>query len=125
MSALPSSAVTIGDGEITIADLLALKLGLSVKVLKSEMRRGSVYSVTEQGIDEEAGRTRLTFPYRTRSWAVVVEPDGAGILRLCRAPGAIRWRCGGTGSPGFTCRGVQRHGRVLGGERERWRERLE
>ncbi len=41
MSALPSSTVTIGDGEITIADLLALKLGLSVKVLKSEMRRGS------------------------------------------------------------------------------------
>ncbi len=38
MSALPSSAVTIGDGEITIADPLALKLGLSVKVLKSEMR---------------------------------------------------------------------------------------
>ena len=38
MSALPSAAVTIGDGEITIADLLALKLGLSVKVLKSEMQ---------------------------------------------------------------------------------------
>ncbi len=125
MSALPSSAVTIGDGEITITDLLALKLGLSVKVLKAEMRRGSVYSVTEQGIGEEAGRTRLTFRYRTRSWTVVVEPDGAGILRLCRAPGALRWRCGGAGSPGFPCRGVQRHGRVLGGEREPWRERLE
>jgi hypothetical protein len=94
MSALSSSAVTIGDGEITIADLLALKVGLSVKVLKSEMRHGCVYSVTEQGIDKDAGRTRLTFRYRTRSWTVVVEPDGAGILRL-------------------------------GGERERWRERLE
>ncbi len=124
MSALPSAAVTIGDGEITIADLLALKLGLSVKVLKSKMRRGYVYSVTEQGIDKDAGRARLTFRYRTRSWTVVVEPDGAGILRLCRAPGAIRWRCGGTGSPGFPCRGVQRRGRVLGGEREPWREPL-
>ena len=49
-------------GSITIdADLLAPKLGLSVEVLKAEMRRGYVYSVTEQGIDSDAGRTRLTF----------------------------------------------------------------
>lgn len=77
MSALPSSAVTIGDGEITIAaDLLAPKLGLSTEALKAEMRRGYVYSVAERGIDEDAGRTRLTFRYRNRSWTVVVEPDG-------------------------------------------------
>jgi hypothetical protein len=77
MSALPSSVVTIGDGEITIAaDLLAPKLGLSVEALKAEMRRGCVYSVTEQGIDDDVGRARLTFRYRCRSWTVVVEPDG-------------------------------------------------
>jgi len=77
MSALPSSAVMIGDGEITIAaDPLAQKLRLSVEALKAEMRRGYVYSVSERGIDEDAGRTRLTFRYRTRSWTVVVEPDG-------------------------------------------------
>ena len=77
MSALPSSAIRIGDGEITIAaDLLAPKLGLSVEALKAEMRRGYVYSVTEQGIEGDAGRTRLTFRYRTRWWTVVVEPDG-------------------------------------------------
>ena len=57
MSALPSSVVTIGDGEITIAaDLLAPKLGLSVEALKAEMRRGCVYSVTEQGIDDDVAR---------------------------------------------------------------------
>ena len=77
MSALPSSAVTIEDGEITIAaDLLAQKLGLSVEALKAEMRRGYVYSLGEQGIAEDAGCTRLTFRYRTRSWTVVVEQDG-------------------------------------------------
>jgi hypothetical protein len=77
MSTLPSSAVTIGDGEITIAaDLIAPKLGLSTETLKAEMRRGYVYSVAERGIDEEAGRTRLAFRYRNRSWTVVVEPDG-------------------------------------------------
>jgi hypothetical protein len=76
MSVLPSSAITIEDGEITIApDLLAAKLGLSVEVLKAEMRRGYVYSVTEQGIDEDAGHTRLTFRYRTRTWTVVIKTD--------------------------------------------------
>jgi hypothetical protein len=77
MSALSSSAVTIEDGEITIAaDLLAQKLGLSVEALKAQTRRGYVYSLAEQGVAEDAGRTRLTFRYRTRSWTAVVEPDG-------------------------------------------------
>jgi Family of unknown function (DUF6522) len=76
MSALSSSAVTIEDGEITIAaDLLAQQLGLSVEVLKEQTRRGYVYSLAEQGVAEDPGRTRLTFRYRTRSWTVVVEPD--------------------------------------------------
>ena len=61
MSALPSSAVSIGNVEITIAAvLLAPKLALSAEALKAEMRRGYVYNVTERGIDEDAGRTRLT-----------------------------------------------------------------
>ena len=77
MSALSSSAVTIEDGEITIAaDLLAQKLGLSSEGLKAEMRRGYVFSLGKQGIAEDAGCTRLTFRYRSRSWTVVVEPDG-------------------------------------------------
>jgi hypothetical protein len=41
------------------------------------MRRGLVYSVAERGIDEDEGRTRLTFRYRARSWTVVVKPDGS------------------------------------------------
>jgi Family of unknown function (DUF6522) len=77
MSAGSWSAVTIEDGEITIAAyLLAQKLGLSVEGLKAETRRGYVYSLAEQRVAEGAGRTRLTFRYRTRSWTVVVEPDG-------------------------------------------------
>jgi hypothetical protein len=57
MSALSSSAVTIGDGAITItADLLAPKLGLSVEALKAEMRRDYIYSVIKQGMDETRER---------------------------------------------------------------------
>ena len=93
MSALPSSAVTIGDGEITIADLLALKLGLSVKVLKSEMRHGCVYSVTEQGIDKDAGRTPSS-QWSRSSW-LAVQPrlaENRGLLGpyLLRKIGRLR-----------------------------------
>ena len=60
--------------------------GLSVEVLKAEMRRGYVYSVTEQGIGSDAGRTRLTFRYRARSWCVVVDPDGTLVEGPATAP---------------------------------------
>jgi hypothetical protein len=60
---IPSPRFTMTDGVINIdADLLAPKLGLSVEVLKAEMLRGYVYSVTEQGIDSDAGRPAPHFP---------------------------------------------------------------
>lgn len=77
MSPVPGSAISIADGEITIdAELLAPKLGLSAASLMTEMRKGIVYSVTEAGFDEDVGRTRLTFRYRSRAWTVVIDPDG-------------------------------------------------
>ena len=83
MSPVPASAITIADGEITIdAELLAPKLGLSAEALKAEMRKGIVSSVAETGINEDAGRTRVTFRYRTRAWTVVVDPDGTLHDRL-------------------------------------------
>ena len=73
----PTAAITIADGEITVdAEWLAPKLGLSAAALQAEMRKGNVSSVAETGIDEDAGRTRVTFRYRTRTLIVVVEPDG-------------------------------------------------
>ena len=83
MSPVPASAITIADGEITIdADLLAPMLGLSSEALKAKMRKGIVSSVAETGINEDAGRTRVTFRYRTRAWTVVVDPDGTWHDRL-------------------------------------------
>jgi hypothetical protein len=50
MNVIPFAAVTMADGVITIdADLLAPKLGLSVEVLKAEMRRGYVYKRDRTG----------------------------------------------------------------------------
>lgn len=83
MSPVPASAITIADGEITVdAELLAPKLGLSAEALKAEMRKGNVSSVAETGIDEDAGRTRVTFKYRTRVWTGVLNPDGTLVDRL-------------------------------------------
>ena len=77
MSSVPALTITIADGEITVdAELLAPKLGLSAEALKAEMRKGNVESVAETGIDEDAGRTRVTFRYRTRAWTGVVDADG-------------------------------------------------
>ena len=56
--------------------------GLSAEALKAEMRKGNVSSVAETGIDEDAGRMRFTFRYRTRAWTVVVDPDGTLRDRL-------------------------------------------
>jgi hypothetical protein len=90
MSAMSSPAVTMENGEITIsADLLAQKLGLSVEALKTEMRRGCVYSLSEHGIAEDAGRSRLTFRYRNRTWIVVVERDGTLIETQAASPRPI------------------------------------
>jgi hypothetical protein len=65
-----------GDEATIEAGFLAAKFGLSVDRLRAEMRRGIIYGVAERGIGEDAGRLRLTFRYRARSWTVVVEPDG-------------------------------------------------
>ncbi len=90
MSPVPGSAISIADGEITIdAELLAPKLGLSAASLKAEMRKGIVYSVAETGINEDAGRTRLTFRYRSRAWTVVVDPDGNLVDSIAPAPKAL------------------------------------
>jgi Family of unknown function (DUF6522) len=37
------------------------------------MRRGIVYGVVERGEGDDAGRTRLIFRYRARSWSVTLE----------------------------------------------------
>jgi hypothetical protein len=75
MSSRP--VITIRNDEVTIdADYLAEKLGLSTDRLRAEMRRGIVYGLVERGVGNDAGRLRLTFRYRVRSWTVVVQPGG-------------------------------------------------
>ena len=69
--------IEIHGDEVTVeATYLAARLGLPVDRLRTEMRRGIVYSVVERGMGEDAGQLRLTFRYRARAWTVVVQRDG-------------------------------------------------
>lgn len=80
MAPLPRTAVTVSDDGITVdAELLAPKLGLTADALRENMAKGLVTSIAETGVDEDAGRTRLTFRYRARVWRVVLEADGTPV----------------------------------------------
>ena len=76
-------AIEIHGDDVTVeASYLAARLGLPVDRLRTEMRRGIIYSVVERGTGEDAGRLRLTFRYRARAWTVVVPRYGT----LSKAP---------------------------------------
>ena len=83
MESHPTAAITIADGEITnrcrAARAEARPVGRSDEGRDAQGQR---LQRRRTGINEDAGRTRLTFRYRTRAWTVVVEPDGTVIERI-------------------------------------------
>lgn len=66
-------AASVPGCPVVDAALVAPHLGLSPEAFWRELGRGIVYGVVERGEGEDAGRTRLTFRYRARSWSLVVE----------------------------------------------------
>ena len=71
----PGIRWTDGDVEVD-ASLIARGLNLPIEQFMAELRRGIVYSTTERGIDEDAGRRRLTFRYRSRVFQLIVTTSG-------------------------------------------------
>ncbi|WP_372707701.1 DUF6522 family protein [Brevundimonas sp.] len=106
MSSVPKSAISIEGGEIIIdAELLAFKLGVSAASLQAGMPKGIVSTVAETGIDEDAGRTRLTFRYRSRTWTVVVDTDGSLVESIAPAPKPLPAKTGRLSLSEFVRRG--------------------
>jgi hypothetical protein len=65
------------EGEFLLpAEMLAARFGWSVQVFRDYMRKGLVSSKVEQGVDEDAGRWRLSVRCGNRRWRAVVEADG-------------------------------------------------
>jgi Family of unknown function (DUF6522) len=69
-----SAAVSHSEDGFTVdAEIIAAKLGLSTDLFWREVKRGIVYGVVERGEGDDAGRVRLTFRYRARSWSTTLE----------------------------------------------------
>ncbi|MBN8990755.1 MAG: hypothetical protein J0H42_21125 [Rhizobiales bacterium] len=75
-------AIEFADGEVEIdASIVAEGLGIALPRLKEGMRKGTITSMSERGIDADQGRHRLTFFSEHRRFRVVVDAAGAIVQR--------------------------------------------
>lgn len=68
--ALRVDATTVGEG-----------LGLDPSAVQTLIREGKITSLCERGVDEDAGRYRLTFFHGNRRFRLVVDEAGTVIQR--------------------------------------------
>jgi hypothetical protein len=74
--------IEFADGAVEIdASIVAEGLGIALPRLKEEMRKGTITSLRESGVDADLGRHRLTFFSEHRRFRVVVDEQGAIIQR--------------------------------------------
>lgn len=74
-----------GDDFIVAADLLAKAFGLDPAEVQPLMRAGTLVGRTERGMDEDAGRWRLTFQYGGMACRFIVDDEGQ-VLKRARFP---------------------------------------
>lgn len=76
------AAIGFGDGEVEVdAALVAEALDLTPAQLQALLREGAVTSRCERGVDEDAGRWRLTFYLGGRRLRLIVNETGAVLRR--------------------------------------------
>ena len=74
--------IEFADGAVEIdASIVAEGLGIALARLKEGMRKGTITSVSERGVDADQGRHRLTFFSEHRRFRVVVDASGTIIQR--------------------------------------------
>src|SRR4051812_37698447 len=82
MDRLARTRVEIQDGEIQVdAQIIADGLDLEAAHVPALMRDGAITSLCESGVDEDAGRYRLTFFHKSRRFRLVVDDTGSLIQR--------------------------------------------
>jgi Family of unknown function (DUF6522) len=78
-----SFAVRDSSGALIIrAQDVAAGLGISIDTFMASLRAGIVYQSVERGVDEDAGRLRLTFRYRNRQYRVHLDETGQRIEQV-------------------------------------------
>jgi hypothetical protein len=79
---LPMNKVEIQNGAIHIeASIVAQGLEIAPLLVHAMMREGKITGSCERGVNEDAGRYRLTFFHKSRRLRVIVGADGAVIQR--------------------------------------------
>src|SRR5215217_1019299 len=73
------SRIVIGDDAIEIeASIVAQGLELEPSSVQMMMRKGEITSLSERGVNTDAGRYRLTFFHKSRRFRLIV--DGCGTI---------------------------------------------
>jgi hypothetical protein len=74
-----SSRIEIAGGDVQVdAETVAAGLGLDPAVVPAYMREGRITSRYERGVDDDAGRHRLTFYFANRRLRLIL--DGSGNI---------------------------------------------
>ena len=69
-SALSIDATVIGRG-----------LNVEPSLVQGQMREGKITVLCERGVNEDAGRHRLTFFYKNRRFRLIVDEEGNAVQR--------------------------------------------
>jgi hypothetical protein len=80
MNATSSLRLPIGVG---LVDAAVIGQGLNVEpsLVQILMREGKITALCERGVDEDAGRYRMTFFHENRRFRLVVDEEGNAIQR--------------------------------------------
>jgi hypothetical protein len=74
--------LVLENGAVQIdATIVADGLGIALPLLRKGMRAGKITSLSEQGIDADKGRYRLTFFSEHRRFRVIVDESGSIMQR--------------------------------------------
>lgn len=76
------STITLADGNIGLdAALIATDLGLDCPGVLEAMRVGQLTATCERGVDEDAGRHRVTFYHGNTRLRLIVDASGQIVQR--------------------------------------------
>lgn len=76
------ATIEFQDGAIQVdAELVADGLGVEPAAVPELLRQGKITSRYERGVDEDAGRRRLTFSTEHRRFRVVIDDAGKIVQR--------------------------------------------
>jgi hypothetical protein len=74
--------IEIHDGAMHIeASIVAQGLELEPSLVQAMMRKREITSLCERGVNEDAGRYRLTFFHKSRRFRMIVDGTGTVIQR--------------------------------------------